>query len=343
MEVLLKMAKTPTDNSTKYKDRFADQKTAKNVDDKPEWLVKLEMAWDSWLKITLALAVFGILIVLLYAGSLPETWLGIPILGLMLVLPGALMAHYYYQRPWFSMRHKIFAWLTLLAMVAVTAVPLYRAVFPAEAVVEGSLEPGGEIAVPAQAAYQRGWQLQVKGNLPEGQEEVSGSYQIRVGHKHPANIKGDFSRHWTKSNGDQYANSRKLIVRTENYHDFIGDMTHDSVIRLKEKDSTISGPLQVLLRKHPVDLYYFLLFCLPLIVLASLIEGFEPPDVKRSSFSFLVTMVIMFGFLFADYFARGGWLKAIFFAMAGGALLGTAVGWTLPLIIKTLFRKKHSG
>jgi|GEM_PF-4801443 len=335
------MAKASNKNGIKNADRFDNQKAAKGLDDKPEWLVKLGMAWDSWLKITLALAIFGTLIVLLYAEALPETMLGIPILAFMLIAPGALMALYYFQKPWFSIRHKIMAWLVLVAMVAVTAIPLYRAIWPAAPIAEGELDIKRDIQIPVQAEKQRGWQLLVKGNLIDSQEEISGSYQIRIGRKHPANLKGDFIRHWTKSNNEEYTNGKKLIVRTENVHDFIGDMTQDSIIRLKEKDNTIVGPLHVILRKHPVDLFYFLLFCLPLILLASFIEGFEPPDIKRSSFSFLVTMVVMFGFLFADYFARGGWLKAIFFAMAGGALLGTAVGWTLPLIIKTLFRKKH--
>ncbi len=305
---------------------------------KSEWRIKLDMAWESWLKIVLVLVLFGALIVMLYAKVLPDHVIGIPLVLGFLLLPGIMMIRYYFYNPWHSTVHKIVAIALLLGAMAVAALPISRAIWPADPILDVKMELDDRLPIPPQADLCRGYELLVSGEIIESEGEVSGEYVFRVGRKPSKKIKGEFSRTWEKTKDrEKYPEGKKLVVTNEVVHDFVVDLKEDGNIRLKVKDETIVGPIKVLLRKHPVDLYFFLIFCLPLIILAGIWESLERGDLKRSSFSFLVTMIVIFGFLFGDYFYKGGWMGGLMFGLVGGALSGTVIGWSVPTVLRPLF------
>ena len=268
-----------------------------------------------------------------FTGNLPETFAGLAIVTLAVLLPSPLAARTLVPlAPRGAARSALLG--AAVVAVSVSAVPLINALFPGEPAFSGSVSETQKTLRWASASPGH-YLMMVDGALVDRQGEVTAPYRLKVGNDTFDGVL------WRRL--DQVRVGRRGSAVAEHQRTFerhhVQVPSGDVDITLARSTNEISGPLKLSLFRVWLPLWLFVAIGLMAFAVAAFYEAKYANEKNRSVLTSAIAFTLFFAFMFPDQMSSASIVKPA----AGSVIASGLVGLTAGGITSWLLRKFRFG
>lgn len=299
----------------------------------------LSMAWGAWLKTVVIAAVVGLLILAWFLDWLPNDLAAGVVLLIVLLFPFYALAGKVWQARVTWWRGAVLA--LGVAVFAVAGYPLYQTLFPTT-VFSGSFAKEGDGAPLPAVPGGPEWKAEVSGQMAPSNGAYEVSYIFKMGPKGAeTNVKGELTRTWGKVKAGYKSIGKRLVDNDKRVTNFEGDFSSPGTVTLTKLSGALTGPLHLAVMEAPMSTWYFLVFGVPLILAAALLEATDEDGKRRPHLALATSFLAFFSAMYADFAMPDTWLNTLLFSALAAAVGGALLGWFLPKLFVPLWRAKR--
>ncbi len=307
----------------------------------PEWRVALWVAWDSWLKNLLFVALAIMAVALFLFGLIPPWILGSITVVAVLVIPTALIAIKLLRYKENSKARTMIWSVFLLAVFAVAAYPPIATWLGNQQTRQLTFQAEGDKQeLSGLDPSSPSWLFEVQGKLKQTDKPSSVSYSFSLHDKNrKQNIKGSLKRSWSKVRVGYKTKGKKLTDQNHKVHMLSANFGENSKLELTHLAGKMDGPLEVILRPEPVTWLYLLSLEVPLLFLGGILDESESDKKRGIQLTSQATFLMTFATIFADNWMPGVWFNAVMLAILCAVAASLILGFLVPRLMRPFARR----